>query len=251
MHANQQAPDDPPSAAGPPVRLGIMQPYFLPYIGYFQLIVAVDRFVVYDNIQYTKQGWINRNRILRRDGCTALISLPLKKDSALLDIRQRQLAESFRRDKLLNQIRDAYHDAPQFAAVFPLVEKVVNCPESNLFRYLFHSLVAVCSYLEIATPLLVSSSLPIDHALQAQDKVIALCRHLNATRYINPIGGVSLYSRACFAANAIDLKFLQARLSPYAQRQNDFVPALSIIDVMMFNPLADIQRQLACDCELT
>lgn len=251
MHANQQAADDQDSAAGPPLRLAIMQPYFLPYIGYFQLIGAVDRFVVYDNIQYTKQGWINRNRILRRDGCTALISVPLQKASAVLDIRQRELAESFRRDKLLNQIRDAYHDAPQFAAVFPLVERVVNYPESNLFRYLFHSLVAVCSYLEIATPLLVSSSLPIDHARQGQDKVIALCRHLNAARYINPIGGVSLYSRACFAANGIDLKFLQAHLSPYAQRQNDFVPALSIIDVMMFNPLADIRRQLACGYELT
>ena len=227
-----------------------MQPYFLPYIGYYQLIAAVDRFVVYDNIQYTKKGWINRNRILRRDGCTALISLPLMSDSAALDVRQRQLAGAFRRDKLLNQIREAYHDAPQFARVYPVVEQVVNCSENNLFAYLFHSLTTVCAYLEIATPLVVSSSLPIDHRLHGQDKVLALCHQLAASRYVNPIGGLGLYSRDCFSANGIELKFLQARPSAYAQRRNDFVPALSIVDVMMFNPLADVRRQLAQDYEL-
>ncbi|MDS4016133.1 MAG: WbqC family protein [Candidatus Accumulibacter sp.] len=227
-----------------------MQPYFLPYIGYYQLIAAVDCFVVYDNIQYTKKGWINRNRILRRDGCTALISLPLKSDSATLEVRQRQLATAFQRDRLLNQIREAYHDAPQFARVYPLLEHVVNCSENNLFAYLFHSLTTVCAYLEIATPLLVSSSLPIDHRLHGQDKVLALCRQLAASRYLNPIGGVGLYSRDCFSANGLELKFLQAHPSTYAQRHNDFVPALSIVDVMMFNPLADVRRQLAQDYEL-
>ncbi len=247
----RQAASDLASDAARPARLAVMQPYFLPYIGYFQLIGAVDRFVVYDNLQYTKKGWINRNRILRRDGCTALISLPVKKASAFLNIRDRELAETFRRDRLLNQIRDAYHDAPHFAAVFPLVEKVVNCPENNLFRYLLHSLVAVCTHLEIATPLLVSSSLPIDHRLPGQNRLIALCRHLDAACYINPIGGVDLYSRECFSANGIDLKFLRARLSAYGQRQNDFVPALSIVDVLMFNPAAEVRRQLAQDYALS
>ena len=80
------------------MKLAIMQPYFFPYIGYFQLIKSVDEFVIYDNIQYTKKGWINRNRILV-NGTDYLISLPLKKDSDYLNVVDRQLAESWEKDR--------------------------------------------------------------------------------------------------------------------------------------------------------
>ena len=125
------------------MKLAIMQPYFFPYIGYFQLIAAVDLFVVYDNIKYTKKGWINRNRLLR-NGQDATFTVPLKSASDALDIRERELADDFNRGKLLNQFKGAYQRAPFFAETFPLVERVVRHEEGNLFRFLHHALVETC-----------------------------------------------------------------------------------------------------------
>ena len=125
------------------MRLAIMQPYFLPYIGYYQLIAAADIFIVYDNIKYTKKGWINRNRILQ-NGKDVLFSLPLRNDSDSFDVRDRELAADFKRDKLLNQFGEAYRRAPYFAQTFPLLERIVHFDDTNLFRFLHHSIVKTC-----------------------------------------------------------------------------------------------------------
>ena len=132
------------------MKLAIMQPYFLPYIGYYQLISAVDVFVVYDNIKYTKKGWINRNRMLM-NGQDAMFSLPLKKDSDSLDVVQRELATDYSRERLLNQFKGAYSQAPHFAETFALLERIVLSEESNLFHYIHHSLVETCAHLCIDT----------------------------------------------------------------------------------------------------
>lgn len=226
------------------MRVAIMQPYFFPYIGYFQLIGAVDLFVVYDNIKYTKKGWINRNRMLH-NGTDAMFSLPLKHDSDLLDIRERQLAPDFKRDKLLNQLRGAYQRAAHFAEVFPLIERVVRCDDDNLFGYLHHGLRHICTHLGLSTPLRVSSSIDIDHQLKAQDKVIALAKAVGATTYVNPIGGLELYSRAAFREQGLALVFLESRPFTYAQLGAPFVPWLSIIDVLMFNAIEVVRERLA------
>lgn len=226
-----------------------MQPYFLPYIGYFQLIRAVDVFVVYDNIQYTKKGWINRNRFLL-DGTDAVFSLAIRKDSDFLDVRQRELAPEFDRAKLLNRLREAYRRAPQFAGVFPLLEEIVLDGAGNLFDYVHQSIARVCRYLEIDTPIVVSSTVPIDHSLQAQDKVLAICRSVGADQYVNPIGGQALYSQEAFAAQGIALSFLRSRELQYAQFGHPFVSWLSIIDVLMFNSLPAISEQLEHGYEL-
>src|SRR5215831_15462166 len=129
-----------------------MQPYFLPYIGYFQLISAVDVFVLYDNIEYTKKGWINRNRLLK-NGRDQVFTIPLKNDSDYLHIHQRQISPEFRRDKILNQINEAYRRAPYFSCVSPIVESIVGCEDRNLFEYLYNSLRQICRYVGIATPI--------------------------------------------------------------------------------------------------
>ena len=115
------------------MKIGIMQPYFFPYIGYFQLIQSVDIFVVYDNIKYTKKGWINRNRMLL-NGKDVMFTLPLKKDSDLLDVRERELATDFNCNKLLNQIKGVYGGAPYFEQTFPLVKSIVRYEDKNLPR---------------------------------------------------------------------------------------------------------------------
>jgi hypothetical protein len=222
------------------MRLAIMQPYFFPYIGYFQLIAAVDLFIVYDNIKYTKKGWINRNRILQ-NGRDMMFSLPLKNAPDSLDVCQRQLAADFNRDKLLNQIRGAYQSAPHFARTFALVEQIVRHDDNNLFSYIHHSIVRTCEHLGITSDIRVSSEITIDHELKSQDKVLALCAAVGAKTYVNAIGGMQLYSRDSFRAQAIDLQFIQSKALEYPQFGTAFVPWLSIIDVMMFNSLDAIR----------
>jgi hypothetical protein len=226
------------------MKLAIMQPYFFPYIGYFQLIAAVDMFVVYDNIKYTKKGWINRNRMLL-NGKDVMFSLPLKSDSDYLDVCKRELASDFNRDKLLNQFNGAYRRAPYFAETYSLVEQIVRHEDMNLFRYLHNSIVKTCAYLGIATEIRISSGIVIDHDLKNQDRVLAICGAVGANTYVNPIGGVELYSKETFREKGIELKFIQSKPFEYPQFGGVFVPWLSIIDVMMFNSVEDIQLQLS------
>ena len=211
-----------------------MQPYFLPHIGYWQLLAAVDRFVVYDNIQYTKQGWINRNRFLR-NGADAFFTVPLKKGPHLLDVSGRALADGFDPATLLNPLAAAYRKAPFFATAFPVIEAAVAAAPRNLFGYLHRGMTVIAEYLGIRTPIIVSSTVAIDHHLEGERKVLAICEALGATRYLNTIGGQTLYSVPAFAARGIELRFIQSRPITYPQYDQPFVPSLSIVDVMMFN----------------
>lgn len=211
-----------------------MQPYFFPYIGYFQLIGSVDMFIVYDNIKYTKKGWINRNRLLQ-GGKSSVFSIPLKADSDSLDIRDRELASDFNREKLLNKIKGAYQGAPHFKDALALIERIIMFDDPNLFRYLHNSIVMACQYLGVKTEIAISSDIRIDHSLKGQDKVISICEAVGASVYINAIGGTGLYEREDFRARGIELKFLRPMPFEYMQSGDEFVPWLSIIDVMMFN----------------
>lgn len=218
------------------MKLAIMQPYFLPYIGYFQLINAVDQFVVYDNIQFTKKGWFHRNRILV-NGTDAMFSVPLRKDSDYLDVAQRELADSFEKKsrKILRRIEESYRKAPHFKDVMPLVEECFQRGSGGLFNFIRASLVLLTQFLEIDTDIIISSSIDIDHTLKSQDKVLAICKSLGADTYINAIGGQELYRADDFGRERIELRFLRTKPIEYRQFDGEFVPGLSIIDVMMFN----------------
>ena len=211
-----------------------MQPYFFPYLGYFQLINEVHRFVVYDNLKYTKKGWINRNQILV-DGKANVFSLPLKKDSNLLFINKRKLAKEYSREKLLGRICGNYSQAPFFQQTFEVIKKIIEYPNENLFSYVLNSIQELCGYLMLTTKLQIASDVPIDHSLQGKEKVIAICESLDSNFYVNPISGKILYDRPSFIDKDIDLKFLSMNQIVYKQFDNRFVPSLSIIDVLMFN----------------
>lgn len=231
------------------MKIAIMQPYFFPYIGYFQLIAAVDLFVLYDNIQYTKKGWINRNRILL-NGNDAFISLPLKKDSDTLDVRERELAADFKPNKLLAQLDGAYRKAPYFKLTMPLLEAALSHDTSNLFTFLHYSLKETCAHLGLSTPIQISSAINIDHTLKGQHKVLAICQATGAQTYINAIGGQSLYSKADFLHNDIELRFIRSKELAYEQFEAPFVPWLSLIDVLMFNPIAQVRSAIGNNYEL-
>jgi hypothetical protein len=231
------------------MRIAIMQPYFLPYIGYYQLIRAVDVFIIYDNIKYTKKGWINRNRMLQ-NGKDVLFSLPLKNDSDFLNVCEREVAADFRRDKLLNQFKDAYRNAPYFTQTFPLIEAAICHQDRNLFRFLFYSLVETCRHLGLTTEIRISSDVAIDHELRNQDKVLALCAALGADVYVNSIGGLELYSKESFQERGLELKFLRSDAIAYTQFGDPFVPWLSIIDVLMFNPVDTVCQWISSRYQL-
>ena len=225
--------------------LGIMQPYFFPYIGYWQLMNAVRTFIIYDNIEYTKKGWINRNRILVN--CKdSYITLPIKKDSDYLNVSERYLADTWKKDriKMLNQIKSAYQKAPEFITVFPIIEKCILFDEDNLFKFILNSILTIKSFLDIKTKIQISSLISIDHTLKSEEKVIALCKAQNAKSYINPSGGIELYNKQIFSDNEIRLYFMKAIDIKYQQFTNNFIPSLSIIDMMMFNSREQVQLYL-------
>jgi hypothetical protein len=219
------------------MKLGIMQPYLFPYIGYFQLIASCDLFVIYDDVQYIKGGWINRNRILIKDK-PHYITLPIRNDSLHLDINERYFTPDFEKQKthVLRQIEDAYRKAPFFKNVYDLVRECFQLKDENVASFVTQTIKQCCQYLNITTPFVTSSSLAKDSTLQAEDRVIAINKVLGADVYVNPIGGLELYNRENFANNGIELRFIRTLDLQYPQFSAPFVPALSIIDVMIFNP---------------
>lgn len=228
-------------------RVAIMQPYFLPYIGYFQLINAVDEFIIYDNIQFSKKGWFHRNRLLQ-NGKDEYFTLPLKKDSDFLDVKERFLSESWEseKDKILRKIRENYRKAPFFEATFPLIEAIFNFKNTNLFEFSFNSLKTLCKWLDIKTAFIISSTLDIDHgSLRGEAKVVALCKASHATHYVNPIGGLELYNRTNFENSNLELSFIKSKPIVYQQFNESFVPWLSILDLMMFNSKDQIKLWLS------
>jgi hypothetical protein len=161
-----------------------------------------------------------------------------------LDVCCRLITEEFCPEKLISKFEAGYRKAPHFGEVFPLVKTIVAADGRNLFTYIEQSIRAITQYLDIHTPLVVSSTVPIDHTLRGQEKVIRLCEAMNSNRYINPIGGQQLYSKAAFAERGIQLNFLQTRSVTYRQFGSEFVPNLSIVDVMMFNDRQTIKAML-------
>ncbi len=231
-------------------KVAIMQPYFFPYLGYFQLIGAVDQFIVYDNLKYTKKGWINRNRLLV-NGKAATFTLPLKRAPHSLLIKERLLATEYSRKKLLNKIYGNYSQAPFFDHTFEVAKKIINYADGNLFFYVLNSIKELCTYLEISTNIQVASDMPIDHTLKGKDKVIAICETLSSNFYINPISGKIIYDRETFIKKGIDLKFLAMGETVYEQFNNRFVTSLSIIDVLMFNSIEKVKELIVSNYCLT
>ncbi|HPD60179.1 MAG TPA: WbqC family protein [Thermodesulfobacteriota bacterium] len=217
------------------MKVGIMQPYFFPYIGYFQLINAVDTFVIYDDVNFIKRGWINRNRILV-DGKATYFIIPCKKVSQNKLISETEISFDLKeRAKLLKTFYHAYHNAPNYDVIIQLIEQTINKEAKSIADLARKSIIMICDYLEIKTKIIHSSVIFNNHFLKKADRLIDICKKLNFNTYINPIGGVSIYTKEYFIDKGINLYFLESKPITYKQFDNQFVPNLSIIDVMMFN----------------
>ena len=221
--------------------LAIMQPYLFAYIGYWKLIKAVDTFVIYDDVNFIKQGYINRNNILSNDK-KQLLTLELIGASSNKLINEIEVGRNIK--KIKRTIENAYVKAPYFDTAYPIIENILSQQEKNLAKFIGYSLWKISEYLQIDTKFIYSSEIEKNNYLKAQNKVIDICVRLKADRYINAIGGQELYDKENFKDKDIELNFLQEELHEYKQFENDFIPYLSIIDVMMFNSKDEIKMML-------
>ena len=215
------------------MKLGIMQPYFFPYVGYWQLLNAVDRFVIYDDVNYIKGGWINRNRILI-NGKPSYITVPLYQASPNKRVCDISLQSSpVWQGKMTKSIENAYRKSPFFAETFPIIEMMICYETESLADFLAQHLKALAGFLDIKTEFVMSSSLCQNNNLTGQDRILDICKREGATTYINPQGGQTLYGTEAFHNAGIDLRFIVMRPKPYKQRTFGFIPYLSIIDALM------------------
>lgn len=226
------------------MRLAIMQPYFFPYIGYFQLINAVDKFVIYDDVNFIKKGWINRNNILL-NGQPHTFSVPLEKISQNKKINEINLAQDEKwRRKTLQTFQHAYKKAPNFQSVAPLIEEIINYETQELSSFLLHSIQRISQFLSLNSDI-IPSSVRYDNAnLSGADRIIDICVQEKTECYVNAIGGKDLYDPPVFESKGIELKFLKTREFDYKQFDYAFTSHLSIIDNMMFQSLDELRQLL-------
>lgn len=226
------------------MKLAIMQPYFFPYIGYFQLVHSVDKFIIYDDVNFIKKGWINRNNILL-NGEKHTFTLPLKKVSQNKKINEIELSDDTKsKNKILQTIEHGYKKAPNYLLVLPLIEEILNHPNANLSSFLYHSIKSICKYLEINTEIIPSSSIYNNQTLSGPDRIVSICQKEDCTTYINAIGGKELYNSLHFNELGIELKFLKTKEFSYLQIGDNFTSHLSIIDNLMFQNRQDLMDSL-------
>lgn len=229
------------------MRVSIMQPYLFPYIGYFQLMAACDLFVAADDAQFTRRGWINRNRILVHDAPFRM-TMPLAAASHRLPINAREyLFEDRLALRFRHRLVRAYRRAPFFDTAMDIVDDALDCADPNVATFNVRTLQCVAHRIGIETPIRLASDVSRPGGLSGQALVIDRCRHLGATQYLNPIGGQALYDKASFGQAGIDLRFVEPATPLYPQFGARPVPSLSIIDVLMFNDLESTRTMLgAC-----
>lgn len=226
------------------MKLAIMQPYFFPYLGYWQLIHAVDRFVIYDDVNYIKGGWVNRNRILI-NGEPSYFTIPLQQASAYKRICDLSILPAVSWcDKMVKMVSNTYRKAPFFADVFPVFEKIIRYQADNLSDYLVYQLQTLSQFMGITTEFVATSRCYQNSYLSGQVRVLDICEREGAAVYINPQGGQGLYDGGSFRDAGINLEFIVMRILPYKQRSAGFIPYLSIIDALMEIGTDEITKHL-------
>ena len=228
------------------MKVAIMQPYIFPYIGYFQLINAVDKFIVYDDVNFIKQGWINRNNILVNNNVT-LFTIPLENVSSFSKINEVNIASKLFdkwKFKFFKSIELSYKKAPYYIITNEILLETFNSNQKRISDICVNALKMVSDYLGIKTIIIDSPEVYANEYLKGEDRIIDICKIDSAKTYINAIGGMNIYSKENFALNNIELKFIKSQPIEYRQFNDNFVPWLSIVDVLMFNSKDEIKIML-------
>lgn len=240
------------------------QSYFFPYLGYFQLINAVDKFNLYDNLNFISRGWVNRNNILLNNGNVFMITVPLANRSSFIKIRDLEIDDlngSMKwRHKICKTIYDNYKRALMFGEMYPFLESLIHHPTKHLSELNSNSVIQICKYLSINTTIETNpdiyqhiESLLLNEKYISENygnletkeiRLIEICRFEKADTIYNSIGGTSFYSKDKFGKYGVNVRFLKMKEIAYKQHDNPFVPNLSIIDVLMFNSRTRVQEML-------
>lgn len=212
------------------MKLAVMQPYVFPYLGYYQLCHSVDKFVFYDDVNYIKQGYINRNTILN-NGQPLRFTIPVPNASSFKKIKELEFSDDVR--KTLETIKQSYSKCLNFIDVFPIIESVLLQKDRRISNLCSLSIEMVFRYLGLEKKFYLSSEITYDRDASAADRLISIAGVLNCSEYINAIGGVELYDKGYFLERGLNLQFIKMNPVSYTQLSNDFVANLSIIDVLM------------------
>ncbi|MCP4172228.1 MAG: WbqC family protein [Fuerstiella sp.] len=232
--------------------IAIMQPYFLPYIGYFQLMSAVDRFVILDDVNYINRGWINRNRIPNTStDATQWLTVPLRRASQNRLIRELSIAsDNGWKNCMLRTIRNCYARSPESADMIPRFERWLNTAHGNLSDFLRRTLADIAERCDITTTIIPTSSVYPRNGLRGQNRILDICRQEGATTYVNPAGGRHLYDHTLFQAAGVELMFLNPEINPLQLAFSESCgPVISILDLLMRNP-PDLLQQVIHSSEL-
>jgi len=221
--------------------IGSNQPYLFPYFGYWQLMNIADTYVIADNMQYMKKGYINRNYILNNSKSHRFT---LEVQGVHLGIPINEVKVGNNAKKILKTIFHAYTKAPYFKEIYPMIEEILLNDEKNLAKYVGYSIERIADYLDMDTKFIYESELQVDYSLGAQSGIISICKKFNVDQYINAIGGQELYNKNDFEKEGISLNFLKMEKITYEQFNDEFVPNLSIVDVMMFNSKNEVKEML-------
>jgi hypothetical protein len=234
--------------------LGAMQPYLLPYLGFYQLIQAVDSYLICDDLQYT-DGWMKRNRSLLdcKKAKPNFFGLPVKHAAQDLKINEREFSEQSplsEKNKLLAYIDSIYLKAPHYQEHRDLLKAIILYPDNNVGHYNAYGIKAMANYLDINTKIIISSQVDDDdyhltlNSYSCQEMVLYLCKYHKANHYINALGGVALYDKSTFAQHDIVLNFIKMDTIRYQQYSKYFVEGLSIIDVLAFHTKEEVKELL-------
>ena len=229
------------------MKLGGMQPYFFPYLGYFAVIKHTDKWIIADNVQFMGGSWIERNRILKSQAGWNYIRVPLEKSPYTIPINKKRIRtnENWQR-KIFSQLVLYKKIAPYYHQVIDLLDHVFSSHTNSIVELNTRGIKAVCEYLGLPFTYILASRLDVDlkKIKEPDDWPLEICLLLGADEYINPPGGKSFYNKDKFERNQVRLKFLQVNLLPYQQNGHPFEPGLSILDVMMFNSIDKINEML-------
>lgn len=221
--------------------LGVMQPYLFPYLGYYQLVMAVDKFVFYDDVTFIKGGYINRNNILA-NGKAQRFTVAVPGSSSNIKIRDLNFDVNVK--KVLRSIEQSYNKAPYFQDVYQLIEETLQDKNRNVAHICSNSIKKVFEYLETEKEFYNSSDIGYDRSMSAADKLIAMSHIFDTQQYINTPGGRDLYDRTYFSNYGITLSFIEMRSCIYDQPTSEFISHLSMIDVLMWNSKKDVRQLL-------
>lgn len=226
------------------MRLAIMQPYFFPYLGYFSLIKHTDELISFDTAQYIRHGWVNRNRILKPGSGWQYIRVPVAKHSQKSRINEVEIADKKWGEIILRQLDHYKKKAKYYRPVVNWIKTVLDTKQRKVFKLNVELLEAVCDYLKIGFKHRLYSELDINigPVRQPGEWALKICEAVGASEYVNPPGGGELFDRRRFKDSGVELFFIKNKLLPYSQLRGEFVPGLSVIDVLMHNSVEDVHK---------